>query len=119
MIQADQNTKLYQETKKRFEKSLFISTASIQRYMQVSYRDARNVLDKLILDDFASEQIGAFPCIVMTGRYKNLKYKYGRFLQKKDMFVWNFKHLIRHDVPFKLHGIYTAIRYEIKRNKLN
>ncbi len=59
------NHKLYEETVKAFSNSVFISTASIQRIMKVSYARSSATLDKLIKSGFASSRIGAYPCKVL------------------------------------------------------
>ncbi len=57
---------LYLAAKNIFKDEVSISTATLQRYFQVPYYQARVVLDSLIRIGFCEEQVGSKPCRVIS-----------------------------------------------------
>lgn len=55
---------MYYLAKKTFINENFVSTASLQRKLKISYRLARFILDKMIESEFCQKQFGAWPCKV-------------------------------------------------------
>lgn len=55
--------------KRRFASESQVSTAMLQRNLQINYSVARYILDKLIEDEFCEPQVGAWPCKII--KYAN------------------------------------------------
>src|SRR6266480_3736768 len=84
---------LHTEAIKVFSFEKYISTASIQRHMKVSYMRAAVLLDRLVDEGFASPRIGASPCRVLKGRFKKLKSHKAVIITRAKRFVYRWTHL--------------------------
>lgn len=57
-----EDEEMYLLAKKIFKSENSVSTAMLQRELQISYFRARYILDKMIEEGFCEPQIGAKPC---------------------------------------------------------
>lgn len=78
----DKDDELYKNSLKKFAKSKYISPGKIQKEMQVSYLVADKILNELIEEGHVSPRIGAYPCRMLRGRYKNIVSAYYSLLTK-------------------------------------
>lgn len=60
-----QDNEIYAVARRIFSKETFVSTALLQRKLQIPYFEARAILDQMIKDEFCEKKFFSFPCRVI------------------------------------------------------